>query len=342
MATFEERAGAWRARVRIRGHVKYATFDTRDEARIWAARQEAKLLAAEKAGTGESAFLKVSDLMRRYAEEVSPKKRGERWEVIRLTRMMQEKPFNLSLRDFGPDQVADWRDARLTEVSGSSVNRELNLLSGVFTVAIKEWRIGLKANPVHLTSRPPNPPARSRRVSEAEMKAIHTALGWDGVTPPQTSSQWVAWVHAMAIETTMRSGEIMELTRARVSLESAIAVLLHGKAVGVAGQTKTGKGRNVPLSRRAVALVAMTGEGEPNAPIVPIAKGTRDTLFRRAVKAAGLVDMHFHDSRREATTRIAPKVGNPMDLAKITGHRDHRQLMDYYAPDAAELAMKLG
>lgn len=33
---------------------------------------------------------------------------------------------------------------------------------------------------------------------------------------------------------------------------------------------------------------------------------------------------------------------DPMDLAEITGHRDHRQLMDYYAPDAAALAKKLG
>lgn len=342
MATYQQRGAAWRAQVRLRGTSKSATFDTYEEARAWATAQEAKLLASVKAANGQGAFLTVADLFRRYADEVSVKKRGERWEVIRLERFMLDPAFGVHLRDFGPEQMAAWRDGRLTQVAPSSVNRELNLISGVFTTAIKDWRIGLQANPVHLTSRPKNPPARKRRVSEAEAEAVRLKLGWDGVTPPATASHWVAWCHALAIETAMRRGEVMGLTRSRVHLAAAYVVLLDGAQVGVAGQTKTGRGRDVPLSSRARELLAMAGEGEPQAPIVPITPGTCDTLFRRAAQAAGLVNLHFHDSRREATTRIAPKVGNSMDLAKITGHRDHRQLMDYFAPDATELAKKLG
>ena len=342
MASYQKRGETWRVQVRLRGVSKSATFDTHDEARAWAAREEAKALAGLKAARGQGVFTTVADLFRRYADEVSPKKRGERWEVIRLERFMLDPAFAVHLRDFGPEQMAAWRDGRLTQVAPSSVNRELNLISGVFTTAIKDWRIGLAANPVHLTSRPKNPPARKRRTSDAEAEAVRLKLGWDGATPPATSSQWVAWCHALAIETAMRRGEVMGLTRARVNLPGAYVVLLDGAEVGVAGQTKTGRGRNVPLSRRARALLAMVGDGAPDAPIVPIAPGTCDTLFRRAAKAAGLVNLHFHDSRREATTRIAPKVGNSMDLAKITGHRDHRQLLDYFEPDATELAEKLG
>lgn len=342
MATFEQRGTAWRAKVRVRGANLAQTFDTHDEALAWARTQEAKLLAGAKIKDGQVAFLTAADLMRRYSEEVSPGKRGERWEVVRLTMMLRDPSFGTALRDYGPDQVADWRDARLKVVSASTVNRELNLLSAVFTKAIKDWRIGLQANPVHLTSRPKNPPARKRRVSDQEIAAIRAALRWDGVIKPKTASQWVAWLHAFAVETAMRRGEIMDLTPSRVHLKAAYVELLDGEEKGRAGQTKTGRGRMVPLSQRARALLELAGEGEPDAPIVPIQPGTADALFRRAVKAAKLVDLHFHDSRREATTRIAPKVGNPMDLAKITGHRDHRQLMDYYAPDATELAKKLG
>ena len=48
--------------------------------------------------------------------------------------------------------------------------------------------------------------------------------------------------------------------------------------------------------------------------------------------------MHFHDSRREALTRMAKKV--PVEtLAKISGHRDLRILLNvYYNPDMAEVA----
>ena len=59
-----------------------ATFDTHDEARAWAADQEAKIQAGAKAKEGRVAFLTPADLFRRYAEEVSPTKRGERWEAI--------------------------------------------------------------------------------------------------------------------------------------------------------------------------------------------------------------------------------------------------------------------
>ncbi|WPB87436.1 site-specific integrase [Sediminicoccus rosea] len=342
MATFEQRGAAWRAKVRVRGANLARTFDTYDEALAWARAQEAKLLAGARVQDGQAAFLSVADLMRRYAEEVSPGKRGERWEVVRLTMMLRDASFGTALRDYGPEQVADWRDSRLKIVSAATVNRELNLLSAVFTTAIKDWRIGLQANPVRLTSRPKNPPARKRRVSDDEIAAIRGALGWDGTTKPDTSSQWVAWMHAFAVETAMRRGEIMGMTWRRAHLKAAYVELLDGEEKGRAGQTKTGRGRLVPLSQRALALLKMVGEGDADAPIVPIPAGTADALFRRAVKAAKLDDLHFHDSRREATTRIAPKVGNPMDLAKITGHRDHRQLMDYYAPDATELAKKLG
>lgn len=342
MATYQQRGASWRAQVRLRGTSKSATFDTYEEARAWATAQEAKLLAGLKAANGQGVFITVADLFRRYADEVSVKKRGERWEVIRLERMMKDPAFAAVLRDFGPEHMAAWRDARLKEVAPSSVNREMNLISGVFTHAIKEWRIGLQANPVHLTSRPKNPPARKRRVSEAEAQAIRAKLGWDGVTAPASASQWVAWCHALAIETAMRRGEVMGLTRARVHLDAAYVELLDGAEKDRLGQTKTGRGRNVPLSSRARELLRMVGEGRPNDPIVPVALGTADTLFRRAVVACELVDLHFHDSRREATTRIAPKVGNSMDLAKITGHRDHRVLMDYFEPDATELAKKLG
>lgn len=333
MATFQQRGASWRVQVRMRGQSISATFDTYEQARAWATAQEAKIQAGAKVKAGQVAFLTPLDLFRRYAEEVSPSKKGERWEVIRLAMLEHFPEFTKPLRDFGPEDVASFRDARLKVVSPASVNRELNLISAVFTVAIKEWRIGLRENPVHLVSRPKNPPSRTRRVSDEEVAAIAAQLGWDRKSPPVNLSQWVAWAHAFAIETAMRKGEILSVRWAQVNLDGAYIRLLD---------TKNGEGRDVPLSSRARALLEMLQQGQPNEAVVPVASGTMDALFRRAVQAAGIVGLRFHDSRREATTRIAPKVGNPLDLARITGHRDHRMLRIYYQPDATELAKKLG
>lgn len=341
MATFEQRGGAWRVRVRVRGQSLSATFDTREEARVWAAGQEAKLLAGAKVRDGQAAFLTPADLFDRYAEKVSPKKRGERWEVIRLEMLGRFQAFRTPLRDFGPEDLALWRDERLASVSNATVNRELNLISAVFNTAVKEWRVGLKENPVHLVQRPTNPRARKRRVSDAEVAAVRTALGWSGEAAPATLSHWVAWTHALAVETAMRKGEMLGLTWERVNLGDAYAVLLDGAEVGGEGQTKTGVGRLVPLSKRARGLFGLLPPGGAKQRVVPVHPGTFDVLFRRAVKAAGIADLHFHDARREATTRIAPKVGNVLDLARITGHSNPKQLLEYYGPSASDLAKKL-
>jgi len=60
--------------------------------------------------------------------------------------------------------------------------------------------------------------------------------------------------------------------------------------------------------------------------------------FRRARDNCGITDLHFHDSRREALTRLSKKV--PVEtLAKISGHRSLNILLNvYYRPDMAEIA----
>jgi integrase len=57
---------------------------------------------------------------------------------------------------------------------------------------------------------------------------------------------------------------------------------------------------------------------------------------------AGIQDLHFHDLRHEATTRLSEKLPNILELSSVTGHKDLRMLKRYYHPKAEELALKLG
>lgn len=54
-----------------------------------------------------------------------------------------------------------------------------------------------------------------------------------------------------------------------------------------------------------------------------------------------LVDLHFHDLRHEATSRLAEKL-QMHELMKVTGHKTSRMLVRYYHPRASDLALKLG
>ena len=55
-----------------------------------------------------------------------------------------------------------------------------------------------------------------------------------------------------------------------------------------------------------------------------------------------LDDVHFHDTRHEAASRLSEKLSNVLELSAVTGHKDLRMLKRYYHPRAEDLAKKLG
>ena len=108
-------------------------------------------------------------------------------------------------------------------------------------------------------------------------------------------------------------------------------------------QTKNGDERDVALSPAAVALLRLFDcQGcRTRRALVPLSNTAHDNAFGKARKRAGLVGLRFHDSRREAATRMS-KLLNPFELAAQTGHRDLKVLMStYYGIDAKATAQKL-
>lgn len=328
-----QRGGAWRAMVRRRGQTLTRTFDTEAEAETWATAEEARILGGATAAQIQRmpSGVTIAALFDRYAREVSPLKGGGRWELIRLVKLAAD--FPIAATELDGAAVAEWRDGRLLQVSASTVNRELNLISAVLTRAIKEWRLPLTVNPVHMIQRPRMPHARTRRVPDHERAAILERLEWDGAGEPTGIRQWIGWGFCVALETMMRQGEILRLTWQHVHLERRFCHL---------PKTKNGHPRNVPLSSRAVALFALLRPGDADSRVVPVGAGTFGVYFRAAVRSAGIENLHFHDSRREALTNASKKLSNVAELARASGHRTTRALMVYYEPDATDLADKLG
>lgn len=339
MATFQKRKKSWRVQVRRKGEALSATFDTRAEAEAWAIATEAKILEggdakrviqeAPATPNGKPA----KDVFLRYASEVSPGKRGGRWEEIRIKMLIRRsRLFDRPITSISGADMAEWRDRRLCKVSSSTVNRELCLISSMFTHAMKEWRVGLTLNPCALITKPRKPRPRTQRVSIADRKAIVAKLGWDGTSEPTTSAQWVAFAFYVALETAMRKGEILSLQWADIDFEARSAHL---------DMTKNGDERDVPLSRAAISLLRIPRRRESLEQVIPVQSGHFDKLFRNAKLEAGLAHIRFHDSRREAATTMAPKLSNVLELAAITGHKSLSMLQVYYKPKPADLAARL-
>lgn len=328
MATIIHRKDKWRVQIRMKGVSRSATFVRASDAKAWAARTESQIMDGIQGNAPKNTIF--ADLIQRYLSEVTPSKRGAREESYRIRRALKTPLAKVQLADLRPQDFADWRDQRLQEVSPTSVGRELTTLSAICEHAMKEWGL-LRENPVRKISKPKKNRARTRRPTEQEISDICTALLYRPDEKPKMAVQRVAVAVLFAIETAMRAGEICGLKWADVNMQRRIAHLPI---------TKNGDSRDVPLSFRAAELIEQL-RGIDDTWVFSLDAQSLDVLFRRARDNCGIQDLHFHDTRREALTRLSKKV--PVEvLAKISGHRDLRILLNvYYRPDMADIAKML-
>jgi integrase len=136
----------------------------------------------------------------------------------------------------------------------------------------------------------------------------------------------------LALETAMRRSELLGLRWSNIDLTKQVAFL---------PLTKNGTDRNVPLSTAAVAILI----GMPHSidgRVFPINIAAMEAAFLRAVRRADLHGLHFHDLRHTATTSLAGKLTNILELSAVTGHKELRMLKRYYHPKAEDIARKLG
>lgn len=329
MATLRKRGKSWEAQVFVKGQRATRSFDTKAQAQAWAVVTEQEFRAVQAGAIpSDKSF---GDLIERYAKEISPTKRSEKFEVARINALIKsEDPIiKVKLCRISSADVSDWRDRRLQRVSADSVLREWTLFSHACTVAKKDWA-WLRDNPFREARRPKGAQARDRRFEEGELDRLLLALGADPQIPPSTTTARVGFALLFALQTAMRAGEICNLTWADIKDNVAT---LH--------ETKNGNPRKVPLSTEARRLLTLLPQGEPTDRVFQLEAKILDALFRKAKARALIDDLHFHDSRREALTRLSQKV-DVMTLAKISGHRDLRILQNtYYAPRMEDVAAQL-
>jgi integrase len=327
MATFRKVGSRWKAEVYVNGIRKSKTKDTKAEVKNWAAQAEFEL---GQLAQGTSTTHILNDVFLRYADEVSQLKKGAQWEIVRLKMFGRFPIASVKLLDLRREHFEKFILDRLAApVKPSSVNRELNLISHCLTQA-RRWRL-MDRNPMDDLKRPKDPPHRDRLIPGKEIDAILISLNYSEDCPVSQQQQRVAVAFLFAIESAMRAGEICALIGSNVDLVNRTAHL---------PDTKNGHARNVPLSTEAVRLLERLKPWPDTGGIFRLTSGTLSTIFKAGASRAGVEGLTFHDTRHEATTRLAAKLP-VLDLARVTGHRDIKQLLTYYNKSAADLALLL-
>ena len=303
MAYIRRHRNKWQSIIRITGHPVIAkSFVSKTDAKLWALSIESKI-RRDDLGISKIIYPKFKDLAHRYIKEVSPYKKSFIKERYIILALLNESWSKDSINKITPAVISKYRDKYLTKVSGSSVNRVLDVLSTIFTTCKKEWGYPIE-NPILSIRRPKKAEPRDRRFNEDELNKLIKG---------NKTSPLLRDIIQIALETAMRQGEILRVQREHIRDNTLFIPVAKTKS------------RTIPLTLKAISLLNNTE--------LPF-NITGDVLskqFKRLCNYYGIEDAHFHDLRKQSLTNfMLDKKLSVAETMMIAGHSDPRMLLRTY------------
>lgn len=229
--------------------------------------------------------------------------------------------------------VARYRDERLATInprtgktlSPATVRLELSLLSNFFDLSRIEWGYTSAANPCADVRKPKLPPGRERRLTSREERLILRYAH-------EHANREIYSIIVLALATAMRQGEILSLRWEHINFKTRVAHL---------PATKNGTKRDVPLSPKAREALSRLNP-IPSGRVFSYSSNGIKSTWRFMLKRLGIADLHFHDLRHEAISRLF-ELGtlDMMEIAAISGHKSLSMLKRYTHLRANLLVRKL-
>ena len=322
MGTIRKRNGKFQAQVRREGVRPISkTFLTKKDAEVWVRGIEARIDVGE-VNLAMPKLLTLRDLLVRYADEITPQKKGKPQELRRISRLLKDRISDTKLSKLSSATIAEFRDRRMKDgVRAAQI--DLILIRHSIKIARIEWGLELPTNPVEGVRIPNGVVRRTRRLESGEYEALARAAA-------RCTNPYIWPCVEIAIESGMRRSEILSLRWDNVDLETRIALL---------PDTKNGSKRHVPLTTKAVEILA--GLERQHESVFPITDYSIRHGWDRLVKRAGITGLRFHDLRHEAVSRFFETGLSLPEVAAISGHKDFRTLSSYVHISAESIIHKL-
>lgn len=276
--------------------------------------------------------MKFKEALENYFNRVSIIKKGVAQERFRIQQLSRSFLGELEVLEINSVHIATYRDERLgslnmrtqKKISPATVRLELSLLSNFFEIARTEWGL-CDDNPVKKVRKPKTPPGRDRRLTpREERKILRYCQGQNNIE--------LLSIVVFAVETAMRQGEILGLCWENVNLSQRVATL-H--------ETKNGTKRDVPLTLLAREMLLKMG-ARPEGRIFTYTSNGLKSTWRFMLQKLLIEDLHFHDLRHEAVSRLFEKgTLDMMEISAISGHKSLSMLKRYTHLKAHKLVRKL-
>jgi len=194
--------------------------------------------------------------------------------------------------------IEDYKASRLLSVSPASVNREIAVIKHCFCQAVL-WSLTDKnpAKDVKMFKET----SRSRVISYTEEEQILTS-----------SPIWLREIVLVALNTGMRSGEILSLLWSDVDFNAKTIIISH---------TKNNQPRTIPLNDTLYNLLQQKSQSPyekvfPNVRVEKVSK-----VFNQVCQETGIENLRFHDIRHTFCSRLSMSGCNTLMLMDLLGHR---------------------
>lgn len=337
MASILKLNGRWRALIRKAGIMRCQTFSTKGAANTWATKVESEIDGYRATGKFNARKVSLAELIRRYTVEVYPLKpygRSKQRELAKLEAEIGALPAGMLTT---PD-LTRYYTKRIADGAGPvTIAASLSYLGRMIRVARDLWHLDVPFEPVReaksalaLVGKAGRSNRRDRRTNAAEIMALTSYFrAKDQRTIP------MADIIEFALATGMRLGEICRIRWEDYEPESRIITIRDRKHP----QDKIGNDQRVPLLTAngfdpAVIIARQPRRGDR---IFPVNERSVSRLFARAVENLKLEDLHFHDLRHEAISRLFAAGYRIEQVALISGHRDWAMLRRYTHVKAEDL-----
>lgn len=304
----------YRCEVQVKGRRKSKTFPTKREAQAWGHREEG---TTKMLGKG---WRTLSQAIELYKATYSVHKRSRKWEEKTLDRLEAALGSERPIGSIDQPVIAKWRDARLARVSGSTVQREANVLRHLFHIARDEWH-WIDRDPLQGVRLPGQNNPRFQVWRWQQIKRVLRA-------PRKGKTAETQLAFHISLRTGMRLNEVL---RAPAGFDARRRVVVLDYDKGTKGHKPVRV--EIPVTRKAAQLLATAK--------FTVTPNEASVLFGKLCRELLIGDLTFHDARATALTLMSRKV-DVLTLARISRHKDLRILQNtYYRETAEEIAARL-
>jgi integrase len=329
MATIRKRKGKYEVQIRRTGQTHVSrSFIERKDAKAWARQMEIAADRNDLPTTVDRRKMAVTlgVLVQRYRDTVTVHKRGAHIERVVLNCFALHPICRKTVSELRTSDFAEYRDERLREVSPVTLKRQLNPIRHLFEIARDEWGIPFRENPLAKLKLEAPDQRRERRLRAGELDRLLLEAG-----KCRGRSRLIGPIIAFAVETGMRRGEILAIKPEHVDAFNQCLLI---------PESKNGRSRTIPLTAKALAIL-QAQQADKRCYVFSISANCLRLAFERVRRRAKSDDVHFHDLRHEALSRLFEKGLTTAEVQLISGHRDARMLFRYAHAERKTIAAKL-